>query len=48
MTQIEDLVLKHRDLYMNYRDLADRCFIDINQIGESTFVLYSFQLLTEL
>lgn len=34
MTQIEDLVLKHRDIYMNYRELADRWFIDIMEIGK--------------
>lgn len=34
MTSIEDLVLKHRDIYMNYRELSDRCFIDLMQIGK--------------
>ena len=34
MSSIEDLVLKHRDIYMNYRDLSDKCFIDVSQIGK--------------
>ena len=33
MTSIEDLVLKHRDIYMNYKELSDRWFIDISQLG---------------
>ena len=42
MTTIEDLVLKHRDIYMNYRELADKCIIDISQIGMIYFLSFLY------
>ena len=31
---IDQLILRHRDAYMNYKELANRCTVDIKLAGK--------------